>query len=828
MRVPLSWLRQYTPIEVDSRDRAAVRELGRSFDSLGLVVEEIIEVGAGLEDVVLARVLEIGAIAGADRVRRVLVDAGAAPLEIVCGASNFAPGDVVPLAPVGATLPGGVAIARRTMRGVTSNGMLCSGRELGLGDDGAGLMILASPGAPGAPLAEGLRMGTPLMAHLGIEHDVVFDLAVEPNRPDCLSIVGIARDIAARLGLPFSVPTPVVTESATPVDTLASIAVEAPAACHHLLVRVLTRVAAVPSPPLVARRLTLAGMRPINAIVDASNYVMLELGQPTHPYDLDRLPGSGIRVRLARPGERLVTLDGVERTLGVGPDGSFVEDCVICDANDGVVGIAGVMGGSSSEISEGTSRILLEVAQFAPLSVGRSAARLGLRTEAFSRFWRGVDPEGLGRAADRFCELVADAMRAAGRPEPALAAGVLDEQPIVEPRRVVPVRTARLNALLGTELSRDEIAGFLAPIGFGARAQGEDLAVTVPSFRPDTVREVDVIEEVARHLGYEKIAHTARRSPYVGRLSARQSARRSLERLLAARGVDEAWTSSIVDPELVRRAGEAERAVELANPIVREESVLRTHLLPGLLAATRYNVAHGNGAIRLFEIGRVFLPPRPGEERPIEREQLGVLLAGAGDDAAAAVALWRAVVEGLRIEPAAFALDQGGLLDAAPAVALGCHPSRSALIVAATDAGAIGALGEVDPEVLAVFDLPARRVGWLALDVDALLALARRSGLARPVSRFPPADLDLAFELDEAVAAIELEGVLRAAAGELLESLRLIDVYRGPGLSPGTRSLAYRLRLRALGRTLTDAEVAELRSGCIAAAQQALPARLRA
>ncbi|MGH9069558.1 MAG: phenylalanine--tRNA ligase subunit beta, partial [Acidimicrobiales bacterium] len=543
MRVPLSWLRDFAPFPAAAGDRSSVVDLGRVMDELGLVVEGVEWVGEGLSDVVVSRVLEITAIPGADRIRRVVVDAGApagvsggasaGPVEVVCGAWNFSVGDLVPLAPVGAVLPGGFAIGRRKMRGVTSNGMLCSAKELGLGGDAAGILVLgrsadaaggsgAASGAGGSGTAGGAgaaggsgavggggpEPGTPLAQALGISVDAVYDLAIETNRPDALCVAGVARDVAARLGLPFAVPglgpaevtwadlpdpgAPggegiVVGTGREELAELASVSIEAPELCPRFLARALVDVTVGSSPPWLAGRLTLAGMRPINSIVDASNYVMLELGQPTHPYDLDRLAGHGLTVRQAGAGEQLVTLDGVERVLGRDPrSGRPVDDCLICDAEGGPVGIAGIMGGSSSEISEGTTRVLLEAAYFDPMAVARTSRRLGLRTEASMRFERGCDPEGIDWAVERFCRLVSGGgaggggaggagaggpAPSGGCPRPAAGSarvvpGTIEVRDQVPALAVVKVRTARVNAVLGTELSDDQIAGYLGPIGF--------------------------------------------------------------------------------------------------------------------------------------------------------------------------------------------------------------------------------------------------------------------------------------------------------------------------------------------------------------------------
>ncbi|MCU1489642.1 MAG: pheT, partial [Acidimicrobiaceae bacterium] len=723
MRVPLSWLGDFLPLQIDPTDRAALGELGRQMDSLGLVVESIDQVGAGLDGVVLAHVLEISPIEGADRIRRVLVDAGRPdPIEIVCGAWNFQAGDVVPLATVGAELPNGMVITRRKMRGAVSDGMLCSPSELGLPGDSSGLLVLASPGK-GAPLPEGIEAGMALAEHLGIVPDAVYDIAIEVNRPDALSVAGIARDLGARLGLPFTVPPVAIESSGTAASALASVATLAPSACDRIVGRVVTGITPVVSSPLVARRLLLSGMRPINSVVDASNYVMLELGQPTHPYDLDRLAGHRIVARPARPGEVLVTLDGAEQRLGRALDAlgveRDVEELVIADGDDRPVGLAGVMGGADSEVSEATSRVLLEAAHFDPLVVGRAAKRRGIRTEASARFERGVDPEIAPRSADRVLELIVEAARRVDAPLPVVAPGLLEDRPVPPVRRRLVLRTERLNGLLGTALEASEAARLLEPIGFDSTPVAEGLEVEVPSFRPDVSREVDLIEEVARHHGYEAITPTQRRSANVGRLSVRQQTIRRLRRILAGSGAMEAWTSSLVDARAEERLGGPARPVGLANPIVAEESVLRTSLLAGLVAALRHNVAHRNGELRLFELGAVFAAPPDGEEWPEESEQLAVLLARGDDDVASALGSWESLVEGLRLEPSVIELAQGDGLEerrnGAGRQLVGLHPSRRALLVGPD--GPFGALGELDPAVLELAGIPTRRVGWLTLDV---------------------------------------------------------------------------------------------------------------
>lgn len=821
MRAPLSWLRDFAPFTGEPAELAA------ALDDLGLVVEGMERVGQGLERVVVARVEEIAAIPGADRIRRVVVEAGNGPLEIVCGAFNFTTGDLVPLAPVGAVLPDGFEIGRRKMRGVTSNGMLCSGRELHLSDDGDGLLVLTD--------VAGVRPGMPLAEALGIERDVVFDVTVEGNRPDAWNMAGVARDLAARLGLPFTLPDPAPPAAAGPAsDELATLQLHDVELCPRITARVLTGVKVGPSPRWLARRLTLAGMRPVNNVVDATNYVMLELGQPTHAYDLDRLGGHGLLVRRARPGETLVTLDGVTRTLGTPGRGlgDTGQDCLICDAEGTPVGIGGVMGGQESGIDDGTTRVLLEAAYFSPMAVARTSKRLGLRTEASARFERGCDPWGIDRASDRVCELLA------GHAVP--APGVLDRRGEVPGPRQLDLPLARVRTVLGVDLNADEVAALIEPIGFGAEVDGvgrdrwpERLVVTVPTNRPD-VRPAphgvdDVIEEVARTFGYAKLPRRQPSWPEPGGLTTRQRERRIVRQVCCGLGGLEAWTPSLVDDADHAGVGLDGPAVRVANPLAQDESVLRRSLLPGLLRALSHNAGRRQGEVRLFEVGTVFEHPALDPSRPpvragaggggtvslpAEHEMLGVALAAEDDDARSAVVAWRALAGALRLEHVAVVASE----------LPGLHPTRAARLETPTGV-TLGALGEVDPAVVDRFGLPAgRRVGWLSVDLGLLLDPAsapRRSEVARPVSRFPSSDIDLALVADDDLPADRLAAVLRETAGPLLESVELFDVYRGPSIGEGRRSLAFHLRFCALDHTLTDEEVGALRQACIEAAAAA-------
>src|ERR671919_18898 len=734
MKVLLSWLQDFAPIEGDPA------EIGEQLSDLGMAVEQLDRLGEGLEGIVVARVLATRPHPDAERIQLVDVDAGdGEPLQIACGAFNMQPGDLVPLATVGTVMPGGMEIARRKMRGEWSNGMLCSARELGLGADHAGILVLPPDLPIGAPFAEAM----------GIERDVLYDLEINPNRPDAMSVAGVARDLAARLRLPFSMPAPQVDEvGGKHVDSV-RVEVLDPDLCGRFTARVLQGVTVGEPNPVIARRLTLLGMRPINSLVDVSNYVMLELGQPNHPYDLAKVRGGGLRVRRARTGETLVTLDDIERRF-------VADDLLICDGEDTPVGIAELLAPSGARLEAGT-----------------------------------VDVRG--------------------------------ELPAREPIRV---RTGRLNRLLGTELTSGEITELLTPIGFAADPVGgatgdptADVEVTVPPWRYDSSTEIDVVEEVARLYGYSRIGRTVPGSAHMGRLSDRQQERRRLRSLLVGRGLSEAMPMPFLAPGDLERCGLPGDGIEITNPLVKEESILRTSLLPGLVKALATNAARRNTGVGLWEIGHVFRD-RPGANGPEgsnplpdEREVLGVALGGR--DAADAVHEWRAVAEVLGVAG----------VEVANGAVPGLHPTRSARLVGPAGEP-VGAVGEIDPGVLEAHGI-AERVGWLEVDLETVAGLPHGDRIYRPVSVYPSSDIDLAFEVDDGVPATAIEATLRSAAGDRLAALRLFDIYRGPGIAEGRRSLAYTLRLDALDHTLTDDEVAEVRRRCIEAVESAHSATLR-
>jgi phenylalanyl-tRNA synthetase beta chain len=811
MRAPLSWIRDFTPVE------GAPEQIARTLSFLGLVVEGTEHVAAPFPGIVVARVLGTRPHPAADRIHIVDVDAGdGEALQICCGAFNMKAGDLVPLATLGTVMPGGLEIARRKMRGEWSNGMLCSAAELGLGPDGGlpAILILA-PGA-GAP-------GQAVSDAFGLTSDVVFDLEVSPNRSDCFSVAGVARDLAAAMSLPFALPQPPhIVHEGLPAARV-TVAPGAGSLCPRFTATIIERADASAVAPLVQRRLSLAGMRPINPIVDVSNYVMLELGQPNHPYDIDHLGGRGLAVRRAREGEQIVTLDGTTRHLQPG-------DCLITDAQDLPVGVAGIMGGATAEISAGTRTLLLEMANFDPQAVAATGKRLGLLSEARTRFERGVDIELPDRAIDRFVQLLGPVVR---RGE------TTDVRAATEPRPQIKLRTQRANLLLGTSLSPERCAELIAPLGFEAVPDGGgDHLVSVPTWRPDCEREVDLIEEVARIYGYEKIARSLPSRPAGATgLTSYQKARRLAREVLTGAGASEAWTTTFVSAADLAQAGlAAEAALELENPLDQSQGLLRTSLLPGLLRTARFNIERQAGAVSLFELGSVFRRSLPGDEPGpvtgvIEREQLGLVAVGAGADATYAVRAWETLAAGLRLGPGAVSfhpVGPGATSEARREGALAAygslHPGRRAAIV--VDARQLGTVGELAPEIAARYDLPGR-VAVMIVDLAPLLASRSQGWSARAVSRYPASDLDMAFSVGEDVAAGTLGETVRESAGELAEAVVLFDVWRDPSLGGARRSLAFRARLRAADRTLTDKEVAEVRVRVAAAALERHGADLR-
>ncbi len=790
MKVLLSWLREFAPIEGDPH------ELADHMSDLGMAVEET-RILNSLDGVVVARVADLRPHPKADRIQLVDVEIdNGDPMQVCCGAFNMSVGDLIPFATIGTVMPDGMEIAQRKMRGEISNGMCCSAAELGLGADHDGIMILP----------DNLETGAPLMQELGLIGDVLWDLEINPNRPDAMSIAGVARDLAARLNVPFEIPQWPVASTGSE-EGLANIEIADGDLCPRFTGRVLTSVSVGESPLWMQMRLTLLGMRPINSVVDVSNYVMLELGTPNHTYDLSLLSNGHVGVRRASSGESITTLDDQQRTLQP-------NDGLIVNEEDEPIGIAGVMGGASTEISDSTTSVLLELACWEPESIARTSQRLGLRSEASARFERGTDWQISVTAVERFCHLLNEITP--GGIE--VVGEVLDVAGTTRDIISVPVRTPRVSMLLGREFSSEEIRDLLTPIGFGVEPtdNGDVQLVTIPSFRPDTETETDIAEEVARHYGYGRLGTTVPRSPDAGQLSPEQKLRRVIRQAMTGAGLIEAMPNPFLAPGDIEKSGlVVGEPVRLLNPLAVEESVLRPSLLPGLLTAVSYNYSHRNTGVELFETGAVFAASDDSLALPVENEHLGALISKA--DAFAAISLLKALGSALKLE---FELtNTDGLA--------GLHPTRGARInIGDTE---VGLVGEVDPAVLRSYEIEDR-CAWLNIRLDLVIeaAIAVQGTPYQPVSTFPSSDVDLAFVVADEVQASAIETTLRNAAGEELQSLRLFDVFRSEQLDEGVRSLAFSLRLQANDKTMTDEEVGAVRQRCIEAVESTHQATLRA
>lgn len=780
MNISYRWLRSVAPA-IDGEPREIADALGM----LGAPVDEMVPLGEELGDVVIARIEEVRPHPNADRLRLCTVDAGGDALQVVCGAPNVEAGRYYPFAPVGAALPGDVKIRKAKLRGEVSQGMLCSARELGLGREHDGLMMLSGEWTPGASFVR----------EMGLD-DWRLVLDVTPNRPDLLSHVGVAREIAPG-GASDVELTPFHSDlAALEVETAertgeiggVRISVEDPEGCPRYMAAIVRGVRVGPSPEWLAGRLRAVGVRTINNVVDATNYVLHELGQPVHAFDLAELTGPEIRVRRASAGESLRTLDGTDRVLDP-------ETLVIADAR-APVAVAGVMGGQESEVSTATVDVLLECARFDERSVRRTARALGLSTDASYRFERGVDPELQPRALARLVELVVAV--AGGTAEPR----VLDVLP--EPRlpTVVELRPDRAARVLGIDIAAPEIEALLAPIGFAVEPSASALRVTVPGYRPDVEREIDLIEEIARRRGYDSFPE--RRVAFRPSIVPEDPLLRVERRV---RAVLESW--GFLEARTAAFAPGADARVPLLNPLSSEESHLRDALAAGLLRRVEHNWAHGVRDVRIYEIGTAFFPV-DGERVAREEVRVAAALTGARRPPHWTAESQPYDVWDLKALLAELAAEVGALPPAAT-VRLADVPApfdpRALLEVHGPDGSPIGRGGRVRSGGV---DAPAWADPVWILELT-LPELGAGEGAATPLysalPEYPPAERDLALVVPEGVAAADVERVITETGGESLEEMRPFDVYQGEGVEPGTRSIAWRLRFRRPDRTLTDPEV---------------------
>ncbi|HAA04406.1 MAG TPA: phenylalanine--tRNA ligase subunit beta [Syntrophobacteraceae bacterium] len=783
MLVSAKWLREYVNFPM------TVAELGERLTMVGLELEGLEERPTNLQQVVTARVEMIGKHPRADRLQLCEVTTGNQIYQIVCGAPNVAVSAVVALALPGAKLHAGISIQETTVRGERSQGMLCSQRELGLGEDASGIWLLP----PDTPI------GTPLAEALGF-NDTVLDISVTPNRSDCLSIVGIAREVAAICGMRLQYPVITCDESGPPVDALGSVTIDDPVGCPRYAARIIEGIRIGPSPEWLQQRLESSGIRSINNIVDVTNYILLELGQPLHAFDFDRLAEHRILVRRAQDGERFTTLDGNERNL-------YEDTLLICDGRQPVA-IAGVMGGLNSEITGETSRVLIESAFFQPQGIRRTSKKLGLRTESSYRFERGVDLEGVTRALDRAAQLMLEV--GGGQ----LAGGRIDVYPAPISQPILTFAADRTNRFLGTQLTSAQMAKVLTSIEMQVEPLDDNrLKVVPPSFRQDVSREVDLMEEIARLAGYDSIPSTCPQASVFSNVpDDHLTTRETLRNILAGFGFAETITYSFVSLdslEQLRLPSEDRRVrpLKLANPLSEDQAVMRTSLIPGLLATARRNFDYRNLDLRIYELSKVFLATE--KEQPEEHYFLAGLMTGLrqpqrlyGGEDKIEYADVKGVVEALlgllHIDGCRFrqeALEP--YLDPWGSAAVFCGDHR------------LGTLGRLHPEVERECDLKAP-VFVLELDFDRLFGLRRSRPLYQALPKFPSVTRDMALVLDDNLAVQSPMDYIMEQCPPMLEHVAVFDLYRDPQLGKGKKSVGYRLVYRAPDRSLTDEEVNDI------------------
>ena len=788
MKFPESWLRQHV------KTTATRDELAATLTAIGLEVEEMTVLGDALDGVVVARIVECAKHPEADKLQVCQVDAGnGSMLQIVCGAPNARPGLIAPLATIG-TQVGDLTIKAAKLRGVESNGMLCSAKELGLDTDASGLLELPADAPVGVPLAD----------YLGLP-DASIELKLTPNRADCFGVRGIAFDVAAATGAEVepldALPMPALHDAVLPVE------LNAGADAPRFVGRVIEGVdATVATPIWMAERLRRSGVRPVSFLVDVTQYVMLELGQPMHAYDRDLLKGP-LGVRHARDGESLALLNGDEATL----DPQFL---VITDAGR-VVGLAGIMGGDDTKVSSATRNIFLEAAHFAPSAIIGRSRKLGLHTDAAHRFERGVDPELPRIAIERATRLVVEI--AGGAPGPVIEAVLPQHLPRPQ---AIRLRRARLARVLGTQVADAEVSRILNALGLAVEATAEGWSVTPPARRFDLAIEEDLIEEIARIHGYDAIPATlpggATRlvSP-----SETCSSEHDARRQLVARDYLEAINYAFVDADLLAKWGLADGGVALANPLSAELGVMRTRLLPGLVAALGRNAARQQTRVRLFELGKTFAA---SDDAPVETRRIAAVACGDATGEQWGAGARKLDFHDLKGDLDSLAALSGAVLEYRASVQPFAHPGRCADVL--RDGACIGWIGQLHPRLQQALDVDAEVFGF-EVALDALLA--RPVPRARALSKYPSVRRDLAFVVPESVAWDAMRATAGQAAGPALRELRLFDRYAGRGVETGFKSLAMALILQDETRTLTDRDVEAVVAGVVAALEQHHGATIR-
>lgn len=805
MRVSYQWLKEYVNVTVSPE------ELAERLTLAGVAVENVIDTGKAFRGVVTGRIEAIDRHPNADKLFVTLVNTGREKHQIITAATNVREGDVIPVALEGAVLASGLVIKKAKLRGVESRGMMCSGQELGIDprtmppDQAHGIMILP----PATPL------GRDAKEVLGLD-DYILELDLTPNRGDCLSMIGVAREVAALLGEKFRPPAPAFPELSENIAGQAAVDIEEPELCRRYVARLIKNVHSGRSPLWMQNRLRAAGVRPISNIVDVTNFVMLEMGQPLHAFDYDTLKDGRIIVRRAREGEKILSLDGVERVLKT-------EMLAIADPG-GPVAVAGVMGGLDTEVTEKTTSVLLESAFFNPVSIRRTARALGMRSESSLRFEKGIDIGGCVRAADRAAQLIQE--MGAGD----VVSGTIDNYPAPAETRTIILRPGRVSHILGLEIPSGEASRILQSLQFKVQEAGANFLVTVPSHRVDVSLEVDLVEELARVHGYWRFPATLPYGPAThGAKTAWQSFTARLRSAMAEAGLSEVITYSFTSPRVFDLLGLPPESplrdvVKVQNPLSEEQSVMRTLMLPGLLEVLSRNFSRQVQDAAVFEIGRVFYPQGAGRQ-PDERPVCAAAAMGKRP------AAWnsppvpfdfyflKGVLEGI------FERMETKDITFARYEHPGFHPGRTAAVQA--EGRRIGFIGEMHPDVMERLDLPGRIVAF-EIDLMELCAVSGRPSPYRPLPKFPSVDRDLAVLVRQDAPSEEIRETIGRVGRDILRSVYLFDVYTGEQVPQGQKSLAFALKFQATDRTLTDAEVNECIEAIAAELKIRFGAELRA
>lgn len=791
MKVSVSWLKEFVDFSLSAE------ELASRLTDAGLEVENIISMGRDLDKVVVGEIKKISPHPHADKLSVCEVAVGSESLQIVCGATNVVEKAKVPVALIGATLPRGIKIIRSDLRGVDSWGMICSEKELGIGEDEEGIMILDPK----------LKVGNSLVSALNLE-DYILDIAITPNRPDWLSIVGVAREVAALCRTRIKRREVSLHEDGKLAQNMVQVKIEDPQGCPRYAARVIEDVKIKESPFWLKKKLQSAGMRSINNMVDITNLVMLELGHPLHAFDYELFKQKKVVVRRAKDKEKFITLDQVERTLN--------QEVLLITDGMKPVAIGGIMGGLESEVSPLTRTILLESAYFDPRVIRRGRIFLGIATESSQRFERGADPNGVVKAIDRAGELLESL--AGGK----VLKGVVDNYPSpIHPVKII-LRPQRVNKILSTNLESQQIKNMLCALDLSVK-ENHDLEVEAPTFRPDLAREIDLIEEIARIYGYDNIKTTLRAGgDLVTKIHWEDEISLRIKEFLVGRGFFELITNNLVDPDILNKLNPDVPAVTIRNPLSRDLSVLSTTLAYNLLSVVNQNKNHLEKNLRIFELGKVFITA--GEELPEERLHLGIAMSGSREPR-----YWD--TKEAEVDPYDLKGILEGLFDCLSS-SLELIPGRDILFEPDNcfhikmEGEVIGLIGGVSKAILELFEIKDK-VLWAEIDLEKVFSRVPRRKEFSALPKFPPVDRDIAVVVDDKLLSRKIADKIREAGGNMVEEVALFDVFSGQQIPAGKKSLAYAIRYRSPEKTLTDEEVDEIHQKVISELEKSYGAILR-